>query len=158
MVLGQPLDVVRERVEPRGCKHPGLPHRAAQLVPDVAGGHCHGLVRHHDDRSDRRPEALGQADGERVEDRAVLRVGHPARDLSVPDARAVAVQIDVVRRRERADLLELRERVDGAATAVVRLFDGDRARGHGVVAVEAQLRLDLLRREQAALGDERAGL
>ena len=40
----------------------------------------------------------------------------------------------------------------------MRLFYGDRAGGHGVVAVEAQLGLELLGGEQAALGDKGAGL
>src|SRR5207302_7206355 len=80
-------------------------------------------------------------------------------DVRVPDARAVAVQRDVMCRRQRAKLLEDVVRIDRSPAAVVRLLDGDGARRHGVIArVRADLRLDRGGAEQAAGSNKRAGL
>ncbi len=72
VVLGQPLDVVVERVQAGGGEDAGLAHRAAPHLL-VAPGAADQLLRPGEDRADRRAEALGE-----VEPRAV-EAGRPSR-------------------------------------------------------------------------------
>ena len=71
VVVGEPVDVVVEGVEPGRGQDPGLPHAAAHpLAPDARLGDRVGGADH--ERADRGTEALGQADRHDVRDRAVL--------------------------------------------------------------------------------------
>ena len=78
VILGQPRDVVLERVEAGGGEDAGLAHAAAEhLAPAVRA--VDERLRAREQRADRRAEPLGQADADGVERRRQLA----ARDMPV---------------------------------------------------------------------------
>ena len=68
VILGEPLDVVVERVQPRSRDDAGLAHGAAEqvLLPPRAG---HELARTREQRTERATEPLREAQRHRVEAR-----------------------------------------------------------------------------------------
>ena len=81
MILGEAIDVVVERVEPRRRNDPRLPHRAAEAVLLDACA-AHQLVRAGDQRAERAAEPLGEAERDRVDERCAISAA------GVPDATA----------------------------------------------------------------------
>ena len=90
VVVGEPVDVVVERVQPGRGEHPGLAHAAAEpLAPHPRLGDRVGGADHQ--RADRRAEPLGQADGQHVGDAPYSASGYAGGDVRVPDPGAVEV-------------------------------------------------------------------
>ena len=100
--------------------------------------------RRHDQRTDRRAQALGEADRHRVEESAVRRERHPVGDVGVPDPGAVAVQRNPGGVGHPAQRAQRRQRDDRTAGAVVGLLDGDGPGRHGEEPVRPDHRGDLL--------------
>ena len=122
MILGESRDVVVERVQPRSRNDAGLAHGAAEqvLLPPRAG---HELVRAGEQRAERAPEPLGEAQRHRVEASGDRRRLDSERHRCVEEAGAVEVdgEPDLTCRRD--DVVELRERPDATARAVVRVLE-----------------------------------
>ncbi len=75
MVLGQPLDVVVERVQPGSRHDPCLTHRTTEAVlldPRAP----HQLVRACDQRAERAAEPFREAEGDGVEEAGDLGRGN----------------------------------------------------------------------------------
>ena len=135
VVVGEPLDVVVERVEPGGRDDPGLAHRAAEAVlldPRAAIS----SARAGDQRAERAAEPLREAERDGVGEAPRSRAGGdagarrprsasraPSRWTRRPSSRAVATTAR-----------ELLERPDGAAGAVVRVLERDDRRARRVEA------------------------
>ena len=124
VVVGESLDVMLERVEARRGEDAGLAHAAAQHLARAVHAPDH-LVRAAHERADRRAEALGEAEGHRVEGLGPDRRGGSGRDHGVPQARAVEVQGEPVLLGHLRHVLQLVEREDAAAGAVVGVLDRD---------------------------------
>ena len=124
MVLRKPVDVVVERVDAGGRHDPSLAHRASEEML-VAPRLRHALLRPRDDRSERAAEPFGEAERDRVELAPVLRCRSPARDRGVHEPRAVEMHREPVRPGLGDHLLEMPERPDPAAAAVVGVLDAD---------------------------------
>ncbi|OEI67412.1 hypothetical protein Cus16_3012 [Curtobacterium sp. ER1/6] len=131
VVLGEPFDVVLQRVPAGGREEAGLPHAAAvPLPPGPSGGDVLAGTDEH--RADRCAEALRQADGHGVEAVGELAEGDPGRDVGVPEPGAVEVHRDAVLAGEGLHRRDLVAGLDGAAAEVVRVLDRDRRRRHAV--------------------------
>ena len=94
VVVREPVDVVLERVDARGCDDPCLAHRAAEEVLEPA------RVPHHlglpgQDGAERAAEAFRETERDRVEASADLSGVDPGRDGSIHQARAVEVEAQV---------------------------------------------------------------
>ena len=88
VVVGQPLDVVVERVDAGSGDDPGLPHRATEEVL-LAPRALHQLRRSREQRPERTAEALREAERDGVEAPADLRRRDARRDGRVEEPRAV---------------------------------------------------------------------
>jgi hypothetical protein len=144
VVLGQPLDVVVQRVETRRRQDAHLAHAAAEPLADQPGlGDALPGADH--ERADRRTQALGEADRQRVEQPAVRGQRHPVGHVRVPDAGAVAVQQDVAG--PGAQRLQGGQRHDRPAAQVVGLLHRDRRGRHRRIAGRPDHRGDLGRVE-----------
>ena len=97
VVLGEPFDVVVERVDAGGRDDARLPHRSAEQVL-LPPGALDQLVRAGEQRSERAPEPLREAERHRVEARRRSRRRDAGRNRGVEEACAVEVH----RRRRRA--------------------------------------------------------
>jgi hypothetical protein len=142
VVLGEPVDVVVEGVEPGGGQDADLPHPAAHpLAPDPR--FRDRLVRADHQRPDRGAEALAQADRHHGAHPAVLLERDAGRDVCVPDPGAVDVQADVLLVDELAKLADRLGRDDRSAAEVVGVLDRDRRGRHEERAqVRCEHRLD----------------
>ena len=145
MILGEPLDVVLEGVEPGRGDDARLPHRTAQ---DLAGtlralDHGPGSDQH---RPGRRAEPLGQAHRHRVETAAELGHRRPELHRGVEDARAVEVRREAAPLRQRDRGREIRPPEDAAAD---RVLERDEARAREVRVVGLDRRLDIREVERA---------
>ena len=148
VVVGQPLDVVVERVQAGRGDHARLAHRAAPhlLVAPRLGDQLRRAGQHG---ADRRAEALGQVDPGGVEAVGVRARLHAARDDGVHQPRAVQVRPQAVLGRDVEDREDLRRRPDQAAAHVHRLLDGDEPRPRGVAVARRALRQDGAQRVRA---------
>jgi hypothetical protein len=127
VVVREAVDVVLERVPPRRGEHARLPHRTAEASPPEA---CHldDLRVTDRQRTDRRPEPLGEADAERGEGPTHLDGVVAGRDQGVPQASPVPVQRDAAVVGHGTQLAQPLEPVDRSSPAVGGLLDADR--GH----------------------------
>ena len=91
VIVGQPLDVMLERVEAGGGEDAGLAHAAAEHLADAVHA-VDELRRAADQRADRRAEALRQAERDGVEPLHPARRRDAAGDDGVEQPRAVEVQ------------------------------------------------------------------
>jgi hypothetical protein len=147
VIVGEPLDVMVERVDAGRGDDARLPHRAAEEVL-AAPRLRHQLVRAGDQRAQRTAQPFREAERDRVERTADARGRDTARDRCVDQARAVEVHRKVVLAAGRDDRVDLLERPDAAAGAVMRVLDGDEPRRCDVHArAVADLRDDLVGRE-----------
>src|SRR5262249_45648002 len=113
VVVGEPLDVVVERID-AGCSHDaGLAHGAAEQVLAAARLE-HQLGGAGEQRAERAPETLREAERDRVEVAAVLRCGHAGRGSRIEDPAAVEMDPEPVLPRRLRQLDRLRERPDTA--------------------------------------------
>ena len=131
MVLGEPLQMMVERVHPRSGEHPCLPQPTSDALAQ-APHRLHPLARGRHQRPRRRPQTLAQADRDRVRLRAPLLQRDPGRHVRVPDPCSVEMNGEAGGTRDVGDRLELRERPDAPAAAVL---DGDRLLPGIVVAL-----------------------
>jgi hypothetical protein len=156
VIVREPLDVVVERVDPGRSDDPRLPHRTAELVLE-SPGLPHQLVGAGDQRPERAPEPLGEADRDRVEVSCDLRSGHSARHCSVEHARPVEMdrKLDLpAGGDERPDLVE---RPNPPTRRVVRVLDCDDAgRGDMGLVRPPQHLLDVCRAEAAGDAADRS--
>ena len=156
VVVGQPLDVVVERVDARRSDDPRLPHRAPELVLEAPCAQ-HPLGRACDDRSQRAAEALREADRDGVAVTGDRRRLLAARDSGVEEASSVDVQAQLELAAGLGHRGDLRERPDAAAGGVVRVLDRDDARRRHVSEVTAASgRAHLVGREPPCSRRERA--
>ena len=148
VVVGEPLDVVVERVDaggrddaawriapPKRC----FSRRAFAITSAVAG----------EDRAERAAEPLREAERDGVEARADLGRVDPERDGCVQQPGAVEVEAQVELERERAQLADLLQRPDPAAARVVRVLDPEQARPRRVNRRDAVRGADLIGAEPA---------
>jgi hypothetical protein len=133
VVLGKPLDVVVERVDPGRGDDPRLPHRAAEEML-AAPRLQHQRFRPGEERAERAAEPLREAERDRVEVPADLRRRRAARHRRVHEPRAVEVDAHVELAAGRRHRLDLLERPDPAAGRVVRVLDDDEPRRRDVHA------------------------
>ncbi len=155
VVVGQPLDVVVERVQRRRRDDPGLPHRAAEEVL-LAPRACHQLGGAGDDRPERATEPLREAERHRVEPAGDRGRGNALGDRGVEEAGAVEVGSEA----ERAGAAEdVRQPVEGPAAPagrVVRVLEHEHRRPLvDPAGRRPRHALDLLRRDQSVLAHER---
>src|SRR5829696_5682502 len=153
VVVGEAVDVVLERVDARRRDDPGLPHRAAEEVLHPPRGD-HQLGGPGDDGAERTPETLREAERHGVEAPAVLRGGKPRCDRRVEQPRPIEVDADAELARRRDERVDLVERPDAAARAVVRVLDRDDPRARVVRATRLPERRPHLVWREAA-GDRR---
>ncbi len=125
VVVGQPLDVVVEGVQPGRGEDADLAHPAAHPLA-AHPGLVDRVPRPDHQRADRGAEPLGQADGEHVRDRAVLGERRAGGDVRVPDPRAVEVHAGADAGRPLAQVAQVLERQHRAAGEVVGVLDRDR--------------------------------
>jgi hypothetical protein len=155
VVLGQPVDVVIERVHAGGRHDPGLPHGAAELVLEASRPH-HALRRARDDRAERAAEPLREADRDRLRVSGDRRRLHPARNRGVEQPRAVQVQTQVELAAGLGHRLDLSERPDAASRGVVRVLDRhDACRRHMAEVAPPRSRAHLVRGETPRDGRKR---
>ena len=127
MVVGETVDVVVEGVETGSGERPGLaPAGAESLAPDPGLGDLVGRPEHQ--RSDRRTQALRQADGGGVGDRREFAQRNTGADVRVPDPGAVEVHPDAAAVGQVAQSGQAVARLDSAAGEVVGVLDRDRRR------------------------------
>ena len=160
VVLGQPLDVVVERVEASGRQHSGLPHRPAQhLLP--APGLLDQLARAAQHRAHRRSEPLGEVEPGGVEAGGVVGGRHTCGHDRVQEPGAVEMGPHPMAARHVLHGLDLLERPHPAAAHVGGLLDRHEARARHVAVIRPERLLDRLGREHAAVAveavDHRAG-
>ncbi len=156
VVVGEPLDVVLERVQTGGREDADLAHPGAvALAPDARLGHRVGGADEH--RPDRRAQALGQADADGVELAAVVGQRHPGGHVRVPEPGAVEVHGDADGLRGPPDLADGLDRLHRAAAEVVGVLEHDE-RGLDLVGPDpgGDERHRAGRVEQAALAGPRA--
>ena len=157
VVVGEPVDVVLQRVDTRRGHDAGLAHRPPEHVLETAGPK-HQLGGAGDDGAERAAEALRQADRHRVGALGDPRSGNAERDRCVEEPRAVEVEPEAELAAAVDHGVELLERPDAAAGAVVGVLDRDDSRLRRVeVVVEARRRTDLLGADPAVLPVERPG-
>ena len=155
MVLGEPVDVVIERVEASGRDDSRLAHRPSEEMLEPARLR-HALVRPGDDRPKRTAEALREAERDRVELAPVIRRGRPARDGSVHESRAVEMHREPLLSCFGDDLAQMGEGPDSAASAIVSVLDADEPRRRRVQVSRRVDRLaHVLCREDPVRGPER---
>src|SRR3990170_2766789 len=100
VVLGEPVDHAFERNQPGRGEDAHLAHPAAQHLPRAARAR-HELARAADERADRRRQALGQAEGDRVDGPREVGDRPAERHRGVEDARAVEMHGNAVGVRDR---------------------------------------------------------
>ena len=121
MVVGEPLDVVIEGEDAGRGDDPSLPHGAAELMLEPPPLR-HQLGRPRDERPERAPEALREADRHRVELPGDIRRGDAARNRGVEYTRAVEVHRELqlaARRNQGPDLFEWPHAPAGAVVCVL---------------------------------------
>ncbi len=121
VVVGEPLDVVVERVERRRGHDPRLAHRAAEAEL-LHPGALDQLGRAGEDGAERTAEPLREADRDRVGEAAVRGGRHAARDRRVEEPRAVEVHGEPELSRACRHRDQLVERPDLPPRAAVRVL------------------------------------
>ena len=123
VVVGQPVDVVVERVQRARGDDPGLPQRAAEHLL-VAPRLLDQFGRAREARSKWCAEALREVQPRGVEAPRELGRGHAGRDHGVHQPRAVHVESQTVLVRDIDHAPQLLQRPHAAAGHVRRLLDG----------------------------------
>src|SRR5437879_13090526 len=95
MIVGDPVDVVVQRVQRGGGDDPRLAHRASEEVLATSSVR-HQLRGTGDQRSERTAEALREAERDGVETASDARRLDSARDRGVDEARTVQMHDEVV--------------------------------------------------------------
>src|SRR6476659_11146551 len=147
VVIGEPLDVVVERVQHCGGGDAGLPQRTAEEELPLPGA-LYRLRRAGEDRAERAAEPLREADRDRVCERSPGRGLDAGSDRGVEETRAVEVDGGAAGPRRLDRRAELVERPDPAAGAAVRVLEHEHAARAELVDLP-----DLLRRRPPRFGD-----
>ena len=158
MVLRESLDVMVERVDTGRRDDPRLPHRSSEQVL-LAPRALHQFTRAGEQRAERATEAFRQTERHGVEargDRGRARTPSATEALSRrAPSRCTASSTS---RAVRDDLVELVERPDPSAGAVVRVLEREQ---HGTLVRDLRARLGsvahLLGRDAAASSRQREG-
>ena len=93
VVVGEPVEVVVERVDAGGGHDAGLAHGAAEQELG-SGAPSSSAPRTRHERAERAAEPLGQAEGDRVEVATELRRRHARGDRGVHEPGAVEVDVE----------------------------------------------------------------
>ncbi len=127
MVVGEPVDVVVERVD-TGCGHdPGLAHGAAEEVL-LTPGTLDQLARAGEERAEGAAEALGETERDGVEARGEGCGFDVERGGRVQESRAVEVHCQPELARGRDNILDVSERPDPPPRVVVCVLDREDSR------------------------------
>jgi hypothetical protein len=141
-------------MERRGGQNPGLTHGAAEHLPETPG-RAHTFVRTDERGADRCPEALREANAERVE-RLSERLRRSARgDCGVPQPSTIHVHPEPASVRGLGKALTLSLRKDAAPARSVRVLDDDQRGLRQVLGSGLDRCQHLLGREQAAAPGDR---
>ena len=143
-----------EGIEGRGGDDPRLSHPAAEELPQPTGL-ADRLARAGQCRADRCPEALREADRDRVEIMPPLPSRPARRHDRVHEPGAVQVHGQVMLVRPSADLGDTLDRVDPAAAAIVRVLQADQPRPDVMGVVGTDETAQVVEREEAAVAFER---
>ena len=143
VVVGEPLDVVVERVDAGRRDDPRLAHRAAEEVlqpPRLS----HHLGRAGEQRAERAAEALREAERDGVEAAPISAASTPLAIAAFRSRAPSRWTREAELAREAARLVDLLERPDPPAARVVRVLDPDDARARRVDRRSPVRRADLL--------------
>ncbi len=127
MVLGKPVEIMVERLEPGGGEDARLSHRATKHPAGAMGPRdVVGAARKN--TADRAAQPLRQRDRDQIKGCGEFGEAMPGSDRRIEQPRAVEVAPDaeILRRRADGDGVLLRE--DDAAAAVVGVLDRDQPR------------------------------
>ena len=111
-----------QAVVTRGGEHADLAHRAAEHAP-IANCTVDQLTRAGQHRTRRCAKAFGECHHHQIKRRAQRGGGDARLHRGVPQARAVEIGGELARARRRTRGLDLRQRPNDAAVAVVRVLD-----------------------------------
>ena len=126
VIVGEPLDVVIERVDARRRDDPRLAHRAAEEVLFAPGALDHRSAEPASSAPSGQPRPF-ERQIVTVSKRAAIAAGrHALRDSSVDEARTVEVHGEPHLARRARDRVELVERPDAPARAVVGVLESRR--------------------------------
>jgi hypothetical protein len=149
VVFGEACAVVIEGVEGRGGEDAGLAHGAAEHLAEAEDTGDGGLVA-GDGGTGGGAQALGEAAGDGVEIPGVAGGVDAGGRGGVPDAGAVEVQLESKFAGAAGDPVDLLQGPDGAAAAVLGVFDDDELGMGEVVGVGADELVELVGVEEAA--------
>ncbi len=154
MIIGEPVDLMIQRVLAGRSDDAALAHRAApaQLEPERLVAERARPGQH---RAAGRTEALAEIDPDRIERPRVVGRGDAARDARIEQACAVHVRREAGVARDLRDAFERRQRPDRAAAEVRCLFDHDEALTRRVRTIGPDRGAQLLRAEDAAPSGQR---
>ena len=122
VVVGEPVDVVIERIQPGGSNDAGLAHRTAEAVLLHARSN-HQVPGAGDEGAERTAEPLGKAERRGVEPARDLRHSDTGRNGSVHEACTVEVHAHPELASGRDDRLELVQRPDRSTGGVVGVLE-----------------------------------
>ena len=149
VILGEPVPVMLQRVERGGGNDAGLAHGATQHLL-LAPGLVDELLRSRQAGADRRTQALGVIEPERVDAGGVVARLGAGLHAGIGQTRAIHVQAEAGVAGDLGDALHGGERPDRAAAAVRSVLDRHETGARGVAAVGVADRfLDLLAGEHA---------
>ena len=149
VILREAVPIVLERIERRGGDDAGLAHRAAQHL-FLAPGFLDEVLRAGQRGADRRAQALGVVEPQRVGAGGVILRAGAGFDSGVAQAGAVHVDGEAGIVRDLGHAPQRFDRPDRAEAAVRRVLDRHQPRARGVAAVGvAKRRLHLVGGEHA---------
>ena len=153
VIVGQPLDVMLERVEPGRGKDAGLAHGPSEHLaePVHAVDEC---ATSDDQGSDGGAEPLRETEGDRVEGARPLRDRDPGRHLGVEDPRPIQVETEAHLPRRLCNLPDPLDRKDPPAAPVVRVLHAHEPRPREVVLGRVDGAAQVIRIEQPLLSHQ----
>ena len=155
VIVRQAFDVMIERVEGAGRQDAGLPHAAAELLADAASLRDE-IARADEGRADRSAQAFAVADRQRVEAAGPVAARNAGGDDRVPEPGPVEVHREALAASPFGDRLALRQWIDRAAAAVVRVLQADEPGRRQVDVVAMLLAFELADVEDAVRAVERS--
>ena len=155
VIVGESCAVMFEGVECGGGEDAGLAHAAAEHFAEAAGA-LDDVARAAEGGADGCAEAFGEADADGVEGGGVFEFGDAGGGCGVPETSAVEVEFEAVVSGDGFDLPELGDGPDGAAAAVVGIFDADDLGGREVLIGRAESGLEVCCGEDSADAGETA--
>ena len=155
VIVGESCAVMFEGVECGGGEDAGLAHAAAEHFAEAAGA-LDDVARAAEGGADGCAEAFGEADADGVEWGGVFEFGDAGGGRGVPEPSAVEVEFEAVVSGDGFDFPELSDGPDGAAAAVVGIFDADDLGGREVLIGRAESGLEVCCGEDSADAGETA--